>query len=305
MEGIVIKDQIPDGSSLSFDLHDVILAIEDELLSSQWECSSVECLGNSSEDLHRFSDKELFVSTDQLLTISSGIYQTIEGKFEAFRQNHPGESPWVVIEIRDGAYFIVWSSEQKILAKLRSRFTQVERYDESTHIVWMPTQSTKTKVEIPNKTYQPAQSSCQKQLEPVVKVFRDALSLSKNGYYREAISKYKNCLTIASQEHITIPVDLLVPIIVNTGYCYAELGDAKNTLDSYQVAERVLLRDKEFVGQLSSRLGIEIIIFVEKDFRPMLMSFYHSFGMFYESLGNVERAKEYFDLAEKIYQELN
>ncbi len=123
MQGIEIKDSTPDGNFLSFDLREVLAVIGDSALASSWRCQYVECMGDNADGMHKISNEGRIVSGGELVQIASGILQTIDGIFEAYRDE--ANSPWLVIRAVDSSSFDVLSSDSKVLEKVRRSFREV------------------------------------------------------------------------------------------------------------------------------------------------------------------------------------
>ena len=101
------------------ELAHVIATLGDEALSCEWACSGVECFGERAEELHELSDTGRRLSGHKLLAIASGISQTIEGYFRAFRDGEP--QPWIIVRAVEGE-FDVQTDESAIFARVRDRF---------------------------------------------------------------------------------------------------------------------------------------------------------------------------------------
>ena len=124
MQGIKIEDsnQGEHGRYLNFDLKEILLPVRNYVLDSNWRCNNVECIGQNSVQLHKLSDETSIISGDELLWIVSGIQQTIDGEFEAFR----GEKiPWLLVKAIDSSYFEVWSDNLAVLETVKSNFRKV------------------------------------------------------------------------------------------------------------------------------------------------------------------------------------
>ena len=58
-----------------------------------------------------------------MLQFAAAIHQTIDGKFIA--KKHGTNKPWLVIQAVDSSWFEVWSSKQKVIEELSTRFAKV------------------------------------------------------------------------------------------------------------------------------------------------------------------------------------
>lgn len=123
MKGIEIKDSTEDGNALSFDIRELIAVIGEPALVSSWQCKYLECFGDNAEKLHEISDKEQHISGEELMQIASGIYQTVDGEFEAYCDK--AEKPWLVIRAIDSSSFDVITSDLEILERVRRNFQDV------------------------------------------------------------------------------------------------------------------------------------------------------------------------------------
>jgi len=125
MQGIEIKDKTHNesGSFLSFDLREILTVIGDSALASSWRCQYIECTGENADVMHKISDERRIISGSELMQIVSGIFQTIDGEFEA---HHGGEnSPWLIIRAVDSSSFDVISSDSEVLERVRRNFGEV------------------------------------------------------------------------------------------------------------------------------------------------------------------------------------
>jgi len=125
MQGLKIKDfrQTELGSSLNFDLKEIFSAIGDPVTVSTWKCHNVECTGENAERLYELSEEGYSVSGKELVAIVAGIFQTIDGEFEAYRDGK--EDPWLVVNAVDSSWFEVFSVDSAVLESIRSRFQDV------------------------------------------------------------------------------------------------------------------------------------------------------------------------------------
>jgi len=102
------------------DLHDLLIALGERALDSTWFGSGVDCYGEKAEELHAFSDQNKPIEGRDLLDITTGIHQTIEGDFQAF---DPGAtSPWIFLRAWDGAGFHIETNDPEIKDQLKQHF---------------------------------------------------------------------------------------------------------------------------------------------------------------------------------------
>jgi hypothetical protein len=125
MQGVTIRDiEHPErGGFLCFDLKDILSAIGDAAVVSRWRCRNVECVGQNAEKLYELSETGKNVSGLELSEIMDGIFQTIDGQFEAFLEG--GEEPWLVVDAVDSSWFDVFSEDASVLQRIRNSFRDV------------------------------------------------------------------------------------------------------------------------------------------------------------------------------------
>jgi hypothetical protein len=101
-----------------------ILSLIGEVLhGSVWKCSGLDCPGKNADTIHNIPDQKQVISGSELLEIMSGVYQTIDGKFEGYLNVE--QTPFLIIEAIDSSFFDVWSSDRTIIDKLTSHFEKV------------------------------------------------------------------------------------------------------------------------------------------------------------------------------------
>ena len=114
----------PEAPDQVLDLHDLLIALGERALHSTWFGSGVDCYGEKAEELHAFTDQNEPIEGGELLYITTGIYQTIEGDFQAF---DPGAtSPWIFIRAWDGTGFHIETNDPEIKNQLKTRFQEVD-----------------------------------------------------------------------------------------------------------------------------------------------------------------------------------
>ena len=125
MQGLKLKDleRSEHGDYLSFDLKEIFSAIGDPVLISTWRCRNVECTGENAERMHEVSEEGQSLSGEQLVEIVAGIFQTFDGEFEAYRDGK--ETPWLVVNAVDSAWFEVLSVDSAVLESIWSSFHDV------------------------------------------------------------------------------------------------------------------------------------------------------------------------------------
>ncbi|GEM_PF-1944548 len=111
------------------DLHSIILALGDRATNSVWQVSGVDCFGENAEELWALDDNKQSISGNDLIRITAGIYQTIEGYFKAFDKD--STSHWLEIRAWDGEGFYIETNDEKVKKRLQSEFQEVEEIDEA------------------------------------------------------------------------------------------------------------------------------------------------------------------------------
>ena len=125
MKGLKIKDSRKTelGAFLTFDLKEIFSAIGDPVSVSTWRCHNVECTGENAQRLYEVSEEGESISGKELVQIVAGIFQTIDGEFEAYRDGK--EDPWLVVNAVDSSWFEVLSMDSAVLERIRSSFQHV------------------------------------------------------------------------------------------------------------------------------------------------------------------------------------
>jgi len=106
------------------DLYSLIIALGERALNSTWFGSGVDCYGEKAEELYAFTDQNKPIEGRDLLHITSGIHQTIEGDFQAFDPS--ATSPWIFIRAWDGNGFYIETNDPKIKKQLKTHFQAAE-----------------------------------------------------------------------------------------------------------------------------------------------------------------------------------
>jgi hypothetical protein len=105
MHGVEFPDKMASiiGSRLSFDLKDVLAVLGGAVWESQWRVSRLWCMGERTEEFEAYAEQGQLLSGDLLVELASGVFQVIDGDFEAFRSN--AEKPWLIIRAIDSHWF--------------------------------------------------------------------------------------------------------------------------------------------------------------------------------------------------------
>ena len=129
MQGIRIRD-LDEDNYLVFDLKEVLSALGQRALKSEWRCSVEEFL--SSEDdyasLESAYNSGRRIAGNELYGMAERTHQVIYGVFEAFEPG--GEAPWVRVEAVDSSFCEVFSLDRKVLAAVSTAFNTVERVED-------------------------------------------------------------------------------------------------------------------------------------------------------------------------------
>src|SRR5690242_19324381 len=122
MEAVTIHDEKP-SRVLDVDLIDVLQLCEQEALSSSWRIRNVDCLGVLMEEFMRLGDANATISGAELLRLAAGVYQIIEGDFEAYR---PGADRfWLVVRAIDSSFYVVITDDAELLDRVQTHFSDV------------------------------------------------------------------------------------------------------------------------------------------------------------------------------------
>jgi hypothetical protein len=89
----------------------------------------VDCIGERAKELYAFTEHNRPIPGRDLLHITSGIRQTIEGDFTAFDPD--GTSHWVFIRAWKGSGFYVEINDPKGKERLKTRLESVEEVEGS------------------------------------------------------------------------------------------------------------------------------------------------------------------------------
>jgi hypothetical protein len=127
MQGLIIKDS--EDGFLTFDLKEIFSAIGEPVVTSTWRCRSVECVGENADRLQELAAEDQSVSGQELVDIVSGVFQTIDGEFEAYREGK--KKPWLVVNAVDSSWFEVLTLDPFVLEKVKQSFREVSLLSET------------------------------------------------------------------------------------------------------------------------------------------------------------------------------
>jgi hypothetical protein len=121
MKAVAIHDS--DGTSLAFDLIDLLKVLAEAATECTWECRDVEASGLGATRIHAASDAGDRLTGRELLQALGEVHQVVDGDFFARR---PGdEQPWLVIRAMDSSMFVVTTEDDAALGCIRESFRDV------------------------------------------------------------------------------------------------------------------------------------------------------------------------------------
>lgn len=98
------EKDIQEGSDfLASNLANLISALGEKGLNSQWLCKYVECYGENTDELHVISDGQVLVGGRELLRIVQNVENIVDGYFSAFLDNET--KPWLVVRAIDNSVY--------------------------------------------------------------------------------------------------------------------------------------------------------------------------------------------------------
>jgi hypothetical protein len=127
MLGIKIQDKKLSnngGSFLSFDLKDIFAVIGEPVRHSQWRCYDLCYTAKKEDTFNEFRETRFKLSGEEVINFASRIHQTIDGRFEATSKG-AAKNPWLIIVAFDSSWFEIWSSQPKIIERLKQHFEKV------------------------------------------------------------------------------------------------------------------------------------------------------------------------------------
>jgi hypothetical protein len=113
----------------SLDLYTLITTLGERALNSIWLGSGVDCYGERAEELYAFTEHNRPIPGRDLLHITSGIRQTIQGDFTGFDPD--STSHWIFIRAWEGSGFYVEINDPKGKERLNTRLQSVEEVEGS------------------------------------------------------------------------------------------------------------------------------------------------------------------------------
>ncbi len=129
MAGVIIRDTDKRGV-LSVDLAPIMETVGERALRSRWRVTGVETTGGeTAEDLYRVCDNGAVVTGDRLLELARGLWQIIEGIFEAY--DNDLDVPWLMVRAVDSCWWGVVTDDLVALAKLKRVFREIIDVPES------------------------------------------------------------------------------------------------------------------------------------------------------------------------------
>jgi hypothetical protein len=129
MPGITIRDA-DERHVLVVDLAGILNLVGERALHSRWLVSGVDAPGGETADeLGYVSDNHVVVTGERLLELAQGVWQIIDGKFQAFEND--SASPWLTIYAVDSSAYDVVCKDVGLLDRLKSTFRAVSDLPES------------------------------------------------------------------------------------------------------------------------------------------------------------------------------
>jgi len=113
------------------DLHEILMVMGQRAVNSTWFGNGMECFGVNAEEMHDLTDHNRPIPGSDILRITQGIDQTIDGYLSAYDRDL--SSHWVTIRAWDGSGFYIETDDPEIKARLISQFEDVEEVKEASH----------------------------------------------------------------------------------------------------------------------------------------------------------------------------
>ena len=111
----------------ALDVYALIAALGNRALNSTWLVSGVDCYGETAEELFSFTDQDRPIPGNDLLRITSGIQQTMQGDFTGF---DPGSSShWILIRAWEGNGFYIEINDPKDKERLSTHFPSMQEVE--------------------------------------------------------------------------------------------------------------------------------------------------------------------------------
>lgn len=133
MHGIRIEDgtsrdpttALPTGEvgGLDFDLADILEALGEKAVRSQWLAEGLWCFGDSEAEIMALSEASSAIPGNRLLGMARNLTQIIDGVFSGSEPDH--NEPWIVVKAVDSSWWEVWTDDAAALASLRERFRAI------------------------------------------------------------------------------------------------------------------------------------------------------------------------------------
>lgn len=121
MQGVEIHDLHPLGY-LSFDLKDILQCLQADVVCRNWLCESVECVGESNQELEGLAQAGNAVAGEELIAIAGRTHQVIWGMFKGHLPYE--QQTTLTIKAIDSSHWEVFG-EQACLTKIQASFKDV------------------------------------------------------------------------------------------------------------------------------------------------------------------------------------
>ena len=129
MLGIIIRDA-DERDVLTVDLASILEIVGERALASRWRVADVDTTGGeAAEQLYRVSDDRLLIPGRTLLELARGVWQIVDGTFEAY--DNDAELPWLIVRAVDSSEWDVLSTDVVVLTELTMAFRDVSEFPES------------------------------------------------------------------------------------------------------------------------------------------------------------------------------
>jgi hypothetical protein len=110
---------------LTFDLRDVLGALDDLTRDLEWVVSDCEARGRAASALDAVARDGTPISSAALFAIAQDLDQVIDGTFRGFAEPFLIATPQVILVAVDSTSWDISSSDGRVLDRIRARFHDV------------------------------------------------------------------------------------------------------------------------------------------------------------------------------------